>query len=457
MKRIATLLLFMSVFTVVFSQPTAYKGGNYTGVYGVFSNPANIASNPRKWDVSLFSVSAMLANDQVKVGLSDLDKDFKDELFGREEKSLSALANVEVVGPSFMFRIKPLHTLAFTTRARTFGNIGTLNTRLAQAISNAKDVQNLPYDLNTGTQKLTVNSWSEIGVSWGGVILKKGLHSLKAGATLKYLRGIGNSFAHIQDINATLNSDINQYQEVTPYLTNGTGSLLLVNSGLDMLGDELSGSDFTKSNGNGFGLDLGFVYEYKEKLDTVGWRPNCSNSGYKFKAGIALLDVGSIKYKTVESSAFHYTLDIPQGEKFYLNELEGSVAEMQAYLDKSPYAKKEAVSESYKPSLPTALSLMVDYYWGNHFFTELSGLFSLVAKDKKPENAYCYDSFTLTPRFEGTYWGIYIPLNYNTLSDFNAGITLRAGPLMIGSGSIVSSLLSENKQADVFVGVRFGM
>lgn len=457
MKRIFLLLLFVISLFTTYGQQAAYKGSGHSGIYGVFSNPANVASNYRNWDVNLLSVSGLVANDKVKFSLSDLGEDVQKKLFEGDGKLLSGIVNAEVLGPSFMLRIAPKHSIAFTTRARVFGNIGTLDTKLAEAITDAKNMKSLSQKLSTGSQRVVINGWSEIGASWGGVIFEKGKHSLKAGATLKYLRGVGNSFADIKDVNATLSAELIKNQEVKPYLTDGTGSLYLVNSGVDMFGGDFNSSDLGKSNGSGVGFDLGISYELQNESDSIGWCANCRNKGYKLKVGMSLLDIGKIQYNTVAGNAFRYTLNIPKGEKFYLDGLDGSIQDMQTYLDKSPYAQKEAISETYSPSLPITLNLMLDYYWGHNFFTELSGQFSLVDKDKKVENAYYYNGFTLTFRFETKYWGVYMPLNYNSISAFNAGLTLRMGPIMVGSGSVISSLLAENKQTDVFVGVRFGI
>jgi hypothetical protein len=38
----------------------------------------------------------------------------------------------------------------------------------------------------------------------------------------------------------------------------------------------------------------------------------------------------------------------------------------------------------------------------------------------------------------------------------NAGLSLRLGPLFIGSGSVLSALVGSSKQADVYVGFHFG-
>src|SRR5690606_1169318 len=82
-----------------------------------------------------------------------------------------------------------------------------------------------------------------------------------------------------------------------------------------------------------------------------------------------------------------------------------------------------------------------------------AGQFSLSKMDKKPYNSQYYNGFTATPRFEGRAFGIYVPINYNDLTKLNAGVSLRMGPLFVGSGSVLTALMGESKQADFHIGI----
>jgi hypothetical protein len=63
----------------------------------------------------------------------------------------------------------------------------------------------------------------------------------------------------------------------------------------------------------------------------------------------------------------------------------------------------------------------------------------------------------LTPRYEGKAIGLYLPVTYNTLTQLTMGATLRLGPLFVGSGSILSALLSNSRQADFNLGLHIGV
>ncbi len=470
MRRLLLLLITMVVVSAnVYSQAFAYKGGSREGLYKLFSNPANIATNKHKVDINLLSIGVLAANDDVKLGLKDVD-DLKDKFLNGEEREISGLFNIDVIGPSLALQIAPKHAIAFSTRARVFGNVGTLNSKLAEGITQEDYEEYYDDDainISTGDQRVTINAWSEFAASWGGVLFDNEEHRLQGGVSVKFLRGTGNSFVDIQDLKGTITSDEGSNKN---YLTDASGSIYLVSSGVDMFGDNVKASDLTKSNGNGIGFDIGFTYEYKgeyveednnvdideNNIDEEKEKTYNKDYQYKFKVGVALLDVGSLSYKSERSSAYHYRLNIPAGERLYLKDLNTSIEGMQDYLDESPYATKEDVNETYEPSLPTTLNVMLDYRWGGNFYTELSGQFSLIDEDKKIENTYYYNGITFTPRIEGGFIGLALPLNYNSISDFNAGVTLRMGPIMVGSGSALTALFSDTKQADVFVGFKFG-
>ncbi|MEN2284249.1 hypothetical protein AAGF08_19045 [Algoriphagus sp. SE2] len=66
------------------------------------------------------------------------------------------------------------------------------------------------------------------------------------------------------------------------------------------------------------------------------------------------------------------------------------------------------------------------------------------------------NSFTITPRFEKRWISVYSPISIRQYySSISWGFGLRAGPLMIGSGSIFTNLISnQSGNADVFVGLK---
>src|SRR6185503_5260429 len=120
----ATLsLIYISLFSQEFS---GSRSGNYTGVNGVFSNPANIADNRYRWNVNLFAFNGNLGNSQGTFSLGNLSTAFGNDVdsffFGNSNKESSAMGSMDLVGPSVMVNLGK-NSFAITTRARVLANI----------------------------------------------------------------------------------------------------------------------------------------------------------------------------------------------------------------------------------------------------------------------------------------------------------------------------------------------
>ena len=53
-----------------------YRAGNYTGVNGVFFNPANLADSRYRFDFNLISVSSFVGNNQATFKLKNITQSF---------------------------------------------------------------------------------------------------------------------------------------------------------------------------------------------------------------------------------------------------------------------------------------------------------------------------------------------------------------------------------------------
>ncbi|WP_207496311.1 DUF5723 family protein [Aridibaculum aurantiacum] len=454
MKKIVFLsALALATFVAGAQDFPGFRVGNYTGVNGVFFNPANIADSRYRFDINLFSVSTMVGQNQAAFKLSDIntfDSDkLSDNLFSGGEGNVNALVSANVQGPSFMFNLNKKSTIAVTTRARAMVNVVDINGKLLQNIMNDLNANaTLPYSINSNdNMRVALNGWSEIGASYARVISEKGPHFLKGGVTLKYLGGAGNGFINVANLKSTINQDA--LGDV--YLNNTTGQIAVGFGGKNLSG--LEASNLLAMESSGFGADLGFVYEYRPA--SAG---NDANK-YKFKVGVALMDLGSVRYKKDMDRSGAYNLDITGSERFYLREIENEDLEnYNRFFRSRPQFFTPSASNSetsYSVSLPSTLNVDVDYHINKGFYVSASGLISLMNKSKV-ENPMYYSSFAVTPRVEGRIFGVYLPISYNQLTNLNAGLSLRMGPVFIGSGSIVSLLVGESKQADVHIGVRFG-
>lgn len=451
MKKVFFSISFSIITATIFAQNfPSFTSGNYSGVNGVFTNPANVADNRYKWNINLMSLHAGVANNNASFSLSNIastfDNDADSVFFGNSAKSTSGAISTDIHGPSFMFNVNSKNSFAFTTRLRVMANVVDMDGQLIQSINNdLSSSTSFPVVLNSNqNQKFILNGWTDWGLTYGRVLVDKGAHFFKGGITVKYLAGATNSYFNIDNLKGTLDDDI----VGNVYLTNASGKVAIGVGGIDISGDDFDAADALKFEGNGIGADIGFVYEY---------RPGNHGNNYKFKAGIALLDIGSIKYKTNTDQSGDYSINVPPSSHWYPSDLDGkSVSEIKDYLEASPYfTNNTGINSSYKTSLPTTLRLDFDYAVNKKIFVNLGSNINLI-KEKSIYNSFYYSTVSLTPRYEGRRIGFYLPLSYNTLSKFNAGLSIKLGPVFFGSGSVINALMDKSKQADFHFGIQFG-
>jgi hypothetical protein len=424
-----------------------YSTGNYTGVNGVFSNPANIADSKYRWDVNLFSFSMLVGNNNASFSLKDIGSTFngdslRNKLTGKGAALTSGMLNMDIHGPSFMFNLGKKNAVAFTSRARVMVNIKNIDGHLADQFMNTDASTTLPYTFSTASDNvINVNAWTEFGASFARVLMEDGPNYFKGGITLKYLAGFANGYLRLNNVNGTLAQDF-----TGTYLSQTTGQVGLGFGGTRI--DDIKSGKAGSFNSSGFGADIGFVYELKP-----------TPHQYKLKIGVALLDIGSISYKRDTSRSGSYTASITGGEKAYVDDF-GKVDDYKQYFEAHPQFFTPAPTNgktSYSASLPTTLQLEVDYHLLKKFYLNMSGQFSLATTtDAKPYNSSYYSGWSLTPRYEGRRFGFYLPVSYNGLTHFNAGYCIRFGPVFAGSGSALTALFNNSKQFDTFFGVRFG-
>lgn len=458
MKTVLLTAVITCLSLGVFAQELpGFKTSNYNGVLGVFSNPANASQNNYSWDVSLFSIGASIGNNNASFSLKNI-KDLTesdsviDRLVGNPNQSSSALFGADVKAVSILIGLNRKSGIALTTRGRVMMNATDLDGTLGRQIADESTKSTFPYSINSNKDmRVTANGWSEIGLTYGYVLMEKGKHFLKAGITAKYLAGAANAYVNVNKLTATLTQDAST-KDV--YLTNTTAGLELGTAGVSL--ENFDAAELTAFKSTGLGADLGLIYEYRP--NAVAGDKKAGNK-YKFRLGLSLTDIGSIKYQKNLANSGGYRIDITGAEALNLKELsEQPIDDLKAYFDSKPqyFSQQNTSGNSYNVSLPSMLNLDVDYKIAGGLYINGAANVNMVGTNQKAFNNRYFDVYAVTPRLESKAFGIFVPLSYSALTDLNAGLALKIGPLYLGSGSVVTAALSDSKQADFFFGIRFG-
>jgi outer membrane protein OmpA-like peptidoglycan-associated protein len=451
MKRIilSLALLIVLKFSGVAQNFSGYSSENYSGVNGVFFNPANVIDSRYRWDINLFSVNTTVTNDYATIKTSDLLKgnDTGNILQRKTTGNANVLGDIDIHGPSVMFKLGSKSSLALTTRGRAMFNFDNMPTSLLNTFSPDSTV-NLPVTISADKFGMTAHLWAEFGLTYGRILNLTDKHTFRGGITLKYLAGVGGGYFNMSNFQATVKDS--------------TGGNVLQNSTAQMKYGVGGFTDFNniqvQFNGSGFGADLGFSYEYRPE----GNHDINGSSHYKIKASLAVLDIGAIHYNSNPQYTGDYTLNtnLGTGDTLQLNRfsnLSSIDSFNSAVKGAEPKIHQNSTTSSYTMALPTSVTGAIDYDITGKLYINLAGLISVNKGSAKVEKTHVINYITLAPRYEVKSFAIAVPLTINEYSGFNAGVSLRMGPLFFGSGSILSTLLSgTTKQADFHFGLEFG-
>ncbi|MEO1487158.1 MAG: DUF5723 family protein [Bacteroidota bacterium] len=438
-----TILFLLGVTAMSAQSFIGYQTDNYNGVHGVLTNPANIADSRVKLEVNLAGVSAFFANDYIGFNLSDAFDDISrtfDES-KRTPKENNALAlNVDVLGPSVLVTLNEKSAVSVFTRGRFFFNANDINGETIDKEGGFDESED--FFINEGNITGAANLWAELGVSYARVLYNRDQHFVKGGLTLKYLQGIGN--AYVKSSNLSLDYDADSRLITTQ------GEVTYGNT--DDLDEAGSAGDFYDFNsGQGFGADIGFVYEWRpehEKYKGTEANQNpVNNRGvnkYRLKLGLAVTDIGSI----TNSNGVNQVYDVNRTQS--IDNFDGDA------LEEGIEENFDLISESGSPNsiLPTTLHLNADYSVIPKLYLNLNAGLPLTSRSKINAQR-TVTQLGLTPRFETQFLSVFSPITYTQGSGVQWGSGLRAGPLYLGSGSILSALLgSETQSLDVFAGLK---
>jgi len=458
-KQFLTIACMITLLTSISYAQTypGYRTGNYTGVNGAFFNPANIADNRFQWNINLAAINGFAGTDQGGIKLSDITNNFdannlKSKIL-KGHSQVNSLDYADLLGPSFMLSLSPNTSVALTTRSRVFANVKDVNGDLANAIIDPAGAGiTTPLALNQGRTITHTTGWTEIGGSVAQVFSKKGSHNFfKGGITLKYIAGTADAYLTTDGITGTLQSVGN-----TTVIEGPAAGYISINA-TNTNFTNYKFSDIFKFTGQGFGGDVGFVYEYRPDMDYSMYTNDRWANKYKLKIGVSLLDVGMIKFNKSGNVAANFNTDIPDGSQFDLNALNGkSFGEFIPVFNASPnFVPGTPQNTSYTVNLPTTVQASIDYLFHPNWAVNIAGQFN--TNNSINFNLYEFNSYSVTPRWENSLISVELPLNYNDLTQFNAGLAFRIGPFFIGSGSIITALFNNTKQADVHVGLNWGL
>lgn len=462
---ILTLLLCISFFYDTLSQTMmGISSSNYAGTNGVIANPSYVADTRHGFYFNLFSVNAYVTNNYytwdgsssllttIRSG-EEIDKSHFKENTSNKPSFLNG--GVDFRGPSFLLKLNSKSGIAVHSRIRgsvQANNISKNLTELAFSDIDEDELIGKPQLNNTFT--VNANAFSEIGLTYGRTILEADRHFLKTGVTVKKLIGSYSAFLVNEAMDFQLQKDdiADEYALEVDHLKMKYG--YNTDSNFE---DELNPLE-AKSLGHGWGFDIGFTYEYRPDAeqykyfmdDKEQW-DNGKNK-YKYRIGVALLDIGSIKYSSPLSYSYAFERFNTTIAEEDLDDLEDEpIDALNKIFDLNP----DEGEKSFKTGLPTSLRIDIDYRLAKKIYANLT-----IIQSMRQEEAVAmrqHSMMAITPRIEMKRFELAVPVSFtNNYSTLTLGASVKVGSLFIGSDNLFNVLgVGELTGADVYAGLAF--
>jgi len=477
MKRILlALLTLLCLGQAQAQQSLGLTGSNYSGTHGIFLNPASIADSRLGFYLDLVSVQAGATNNYSRLPLgvskfNDLDNDSFMKRSNGQSKFANILAQAQVL--SFMVKMSPVHSFAFTNRVR-FGISGNgVSEQLANVIFDGADEKDLIGQSYSGVRfNMNVNAYKETGLTYARVIKVTPDYTLKGGITINRLHGITSAYIVSKDLDFSV-SEIPDNQEDPTILNIQRINMQYAYVPSDVYDNALEntsiGTFFGKGlPGRGWGVNLGVTFEKpeirsnvkegKQLIDSLkavhkgGAKPKLSKmtNNYRYRVGVSLMDIGSIRYKGNSIRSY----DISRTNKeIALNDLSGSLDDITGTINRALNVNETEVKNSFTTGLPTALQVNFDYHLTGKLYVNTVWVQNL--RGKYATGMRQTSMLAVTPRLEMRWFEIALPValagNYRNLT---LGTYIKAGILHVGSDNIAGILgMGKTYGLDIYTGL----
>jgi Family of unknown function (DUF5723) len=458
------ICLFLFTFHSYSQQWLGISSSNYAGTYGSYSNPANIADSRYKFFLNIAGANAEIINNyaawaapysfiglttnnvpdkyRAANGLAAYKNTYTKESIGKQNSA--AFVGGDVRGPSMIYTFeKAKFAIGLTSRVRVLTNLNNVTSDVAHILVNGTIVPDLygkPQDDNHFTMNL--NSYTEMGLTFGVVIREQDQNFLKVGFTAKRVNGLLNVHYLAEDIDFRIDQNALRPKRQDVLFKNAQGVFGLTNS------EAINSFQFTPqwlfgdlAAGTGYGFDIGAVYEFRPDFDKYDlklkgkWRTDGTKNKYQYRIGVSLLDVGRINFNNVKyvnetNIATTNTLILPGT----FNKID-SPERLYNQMNNGFLLQETNYEHSFVSPLPMAFSVNFDYKLSEKIYLNVSWVQSL--RSPKTIGMAQPSLLAITPRFESKQLEVSIPIALiNGYRNFTVGLMGRLGSLFIGTDNI---------------------
>ncbi len=444
MKNIlASIALLIGFAATAQDHFSGISTSNRVGILNGMLNPSEYANLSKKFEVNLNGLSINVANN--RIGFSDLSSNANlEDLIFKGTTPVNMRLDGEFVGPGFAMRILKWG-FGVSTKAVVKFDIIDVDPTIGDAIVNNNIVFNTTLLNNPNNQRLSGITYGEVGLSAARTIVDNDKHRFSAGITFKLLFPGSYSNFGLSNLNGTITQD-----GTGAYLTTSQPANLNIAYSGNLADSFTNFSDYTSSvfgGLNGMATDIGVNYQLKD-----------GKTNHKIKLGLAIRNMGSMTFNNSNNQSTNYTLNpIPYSNKLDLSIFQNvdNLRDVETILINNNYVTKVDGNTKFKVNLPTLITLYGDFkiipkvYVTGYMQRKLK-------KDEANDQISALNIYSITPRVKLGFFEAYLPIANNDVSGTNVGFGFGLGGFYLGSGSIITALTNDSKQADFYTGFRWG-
>jgi hypothetical protein len=454
MKKLASTVVAAMCGLSAFGQHNlGIATSNWSGMNSMYLNPSLIADGRHYMVVDIANVNAGIDNSfgYLISGTGILRAINKGETFdilkfsGRGKFSLLA-PYAEVRGPGFMWAINSKHSVALSTRMRGMHQFHNFDKSIYHAMMDPNATPGGSFSVSSQDFNYTAHVWSELGGTYAINLLDDKTNRLKAGVTLRYMRGVG--YVGLKgDIDAQFDADNTSFTATdtrVEYVSNILTAGQALENGLTNI--NFVQKYFGENAGWGMGGELGITYEY---ADAECLKTSHSQPDYVFRIAASVLDIGRIKYKGANSLNTTVTGDGTLSGQ-------GLADNVRSYDDFVKYAASQGFTattdnKDVKVYMPTRLLLTADYFVAHRFYLNATYIGNLANRNNFGNSFY--SQISLTPRWDKRLWSVGLPITYSMLTNtVRFGLGARVSGFFIGSDDILALTSSHQYGFNFYMG-----
>lgn len=463
--RVSFCVLFIFIQLNTFAQQwLGISSSNYAGTYSIYANPANVVDSRYKFFINLAGANADITNNYASWGapysiiglmtntVSSANRASNGRVLYRNtyteeavnNKNSTAFFGTDVRGPSLMFNLeKAKMAIGLTTRMRVITNLNNTTASIASSFVNGTirpSIYDIPQDNNHFSANL--NGYAEMGITVGKIIREQEEHFLKVGLTAKRVNALLNVHYIIEDIDFTIKPVPAQPRRQIVDIANASGTFGLTNSAaMNIAGFSPKWLFGNAPAGYGYGLDIGFVYEYqpeyrkyKVKLKD-GWTTDGTKNKYLYRFSMALVDFGRMSFKgdnlVYQTNAVNINTVIQPGTFNKIRTPDQLMEQMNTAFNWTD----ADYTHAFKVPLPTVISTSFDYAFSEKLYVNATWIQNV--RETKGIGMNQPSLIAIIPRWESRWFEVSMPLSLqNGYRNLSMGLAGRAGPLFVGTDNL---------------------